>query len=103
MDKLYKQILDILPGISLAILGGIAKLFIGQEKITFRILISSIIVSGFVGALTALLLQPLVLHPAYVAFICSMSGHSAGLVLVVYEKKVESFLENIGNAKNDKN
>ncbi len=93
---LTRQLLEVLPAVVLAMFGGIAKLLLGKETITFRVLISSMFVSGFVGAVTGFLIQPLNLHPGYSSFLCAMSGHSAGLVLFVYQKKVESFLEKVG-------
>ncbi len=99
MEKVFHQIVDVFPAIFLAIAGGIAKLLMSNEKISFRTIISSLFVSGFVGALTAWLIQPMNLHPGYVSFICAMAGHSAGLVLFVYQKKVESFLERAGGDK----
>lgn len=102
MDKVIHQIMDAFPAIVFGMLGGIAKLLLNKETITLKVLLSSLFVSGFVGMITYFLLKPYVGDAYYLSFICSMCGHSAGLVLLVYQKRVESFLERVGGKNEDK-
>lgn len=95
MEKVIKDLIDVFPLALLAMIGWIVKLIIDGKKITIKKFLTSSFVAGFVGAMTAFLLQPINLPAPVLYFLCGMSGHSAGSVLLIYEKKLEAFLKRI--------
>lgn len=95
IDIIHKNISLIV----IAIIGGIAKLLIDGKRVTITLFLSSTFVAGFVGVMTALLLDPTNFHPALKAFVVGMSGHSSGVVLLVYKGKVVKFIEKLGLVK----
>jgi hypothetical protein len=96
VEKFLKDILDVIPLAVMAMIAGFVKLLADGKKLTIATVLKSTFMAGFVGAMTGFLLQPLDLPVPALIFVCSMAGHNAGAVLLLYEKKVESYLKKVG-------